>query len=376
MAGILAVVLVVFIVMMGFSLLFPILPFWALNLGATPFEIGLIFSAYPVAQFIAAPLWGKFGDRFGYKWGIAVGTLGFAITSFLIPLVPAVWYLILVRFLGGLLSSAALPSSSAYVGAASPPDKVVRNFGFYGAALGSGMVFGPFIGGLAANFGLVVPFVISGVIGLLAFVVALLTVRNLKASGRGRRLSIRRLPLLKKVLVLMGFVGMLIMVNFEAILALLIKDRYGLGAREVGYLMGVAGLFGAAVQGNMGRIGRYLSERRAIALGFGVAAAVSLLVPLAPNFLILSALVVILVMASGITQPSVLSLLSRGTEGRGAIMGTYQSATSLGRIVGPPVAGFLYEVHYALPFAWAAALSLATVVSWSFYVRHLDPHKV
>ncbi len=372
MAGILTVVVVVFIVMMGFSLLFPILPFWALNLGATPFQIGLIFAAYPVAQFVSAPLWGRFSDRFGYKWGITIGTLGFAITSFLIPLIPAVWYLILIRFLGGLISAAALPSSSAYIGAVSPPDKVTRNFGFYGAALGSGMVFGPFLGGLAANFGLLVPFFVSGAIALIAFTVALFTVRNVKAHLPRRRIGILSLPADKRILVFMGFVGMLIMVNFEAILALLIKDRFGLGAREVGYLMGVAGLFGAAVQGNMGRISRVIHEKTAILIGLLVSTVISVLVPFSPSFYALGALVVILVIASGITQPSVLSLLSRGVKERGLVMGTYQSASSFGRIVGPPIAGYLYGLHYAAPFFWAAILSLSTAAFWGLYGRHVE----
>ena len=358
--------------MMGFSLLFPILPFWALNLGATPFQIGLIFAAYPVAQFVSAPFWGRFSDHFGYKWGITLGTLGFALTSFLIPLVPAVWYLILIRFLGGLISAAALPSSSAYIGAVSPPDKATRNFGFYGAALGSGMVFGPFLGGLASNFGLLVPFFVSGAIALVAFAVALFTVRNVKAHLPRRRGSILSLPPDKRVLVLLGFVGMLIMVHFEAILALLTKDRFGLGAREVGYLMGVAGLFGAAVQGNMGRISRIVSEKTAILLGFLVASVVSAFVPLSPNFYVLSLLIILLVMASGITQPSVLSLLSRGTRERGLVMGTYQSASSFGRIVGPPIAGYLYGLHYAAPFFWAAFLSVSMAAFWAFYGRYVE----
>ncbi|NPB03180.1 MAG: MFS transporter [Thermotogae bacterium] len=369
MAGILTVVVVVFILMMGFSLLFPILPFWALDIGATPFEIGLIFAAYPVAQFLSAPFWGRFGDRFGYKWGIILGTLGFAITSFLIPLLPYVWYLILIRFLGGLVSAAALPSSSAYIGAVSDPDKAIRNFGFYGAALGSGMVFGPFIGGLASNFGLLVPFILSGSIALIAFLVALVTVRNVKAYIPHRKVSILTLPTAKRILVLIGFLGMLITVNFEAILALLVKDRFGLGAREVGYLMGVAGLFGAAVQGNMGKISRVIPEDKAIPIGFLTASFIALAVPWSPSFLILGSLVVVLVMASGIVQPSVLSLLSQGTERRGIVMGVYQSAASFGRIVGPPIAGFLYGLHFSAPFVWASLLSLGTAIFWILQIK-------
>ncbi|MEO0138688.1 MAG: MFS transporter [candidate division WOR-3 bacterium] len=354
---------VVFTIMSGFSILFPILPFWATNLGATPFEVGLVFSAYPLAQFIFAPIWGKISDRLGYKFGISVGALGFGLTSLLIPIYPSVIYLIIIRFLGGIISSAALPSTSAYIGAISSERVSTRNFGIYGAAIGLGIVVGPFIGGFASNYGTTIPFIISGIFGFLAFLVSILALKNVKGNI-SFGVKAKGLKTDKKILVLFAFVIMVIMVNFEVILALLIKDKFSLGSREVGYLLGFSGLVGAIVQGNAGRITKITGEWGAIFLGFMASAAISPLIPLAPSFKVLSLLVVLIVSFSGISQPSMLSLLSKGAENRGEVMGAYQSASSLGRIVGPILGGYLYSLSIKLPFLFASILSLVCLIIW------------
>lgn len=360
---------VVFTIMSGFSILFPILPFWATNLGATPFEVGLVFSAYPLAQFIFAPIWGKISDNLGYKFGISFGALGFGITSFLIPLYPSVIYLIIIRFLGGIISSAALPSTGAYIGAISDKGTSTRNFGVYGAAISLGIVVGPFIGGFASNYGITLPFIISGVLGLFSSLISILAIKNIKGKIE-LNAKVKGLKIDKKILILLVFIIMVIMVNFEVILALLVKDKFALGSREVGYLLGFSGVVGALVQGNAGRITRLTGEWGAIFLGFVASGIISPLIPLSPSFKVLSILVVLMVSFSGISQPSILSLLSRGVENRGEVMGAYQSASSLGRIIGPSIAGYLYSINIKLPFLFASFLSILCLVLW-WKVRNL-----
>lgn len=370
MRQIFALSFVVFTIMAGFSMLFPVLPFWATEIGASPFEVGLIFSAYPLAQIIASPIWGRISDRYGYKLGVMVGSIGFGLTSLLIPIYHSVLYLLIVRFVGGLISSAALPSSSAYVGAISSDELSTRNFGIYGASLGLGIVVGPFIGGLSSNFGLDVPFYVSGAMGLISSVIAYITLKNIK--GKATKGNKSPITTFKKYLIFLGFVVMLIMVNFEVVLALFVKDRFGLGAKEVGYLLGFSGLVGAAVQGNVGRITKLINEKLAIGLSFLVGSIISFLVPLSKSFLMLSLLVVILVSFSGISQPSLLSLLSRGENNRGEIMGRYQSASAIGRMVGSAMSGYLYSLGMNLPFLFAGILSLSMFLFWSFFVIRKD----
>ncbi len=355
--------LVVFTIMAGFSVLFPILPFWASNLGASSFEIGLMFSAYPLAQFLSSRFWGRLSDRFGYKVGISLGSLGFALTSLLLPLFPSPTYIIALRFIGGFVSSAALPSSSAYIGAISSERAYAKNFGIYGASLGLGIVVGPFIGAITSKFSLILPFIVSGLLGFLAFLLSLVIVKNIRGEIPKNPIRVK-LPKDKAVIVFLSFMIMLVMVNFEAILALFVKDRFSLGSTEVGYLLGISGLFGAISQTISNRIINILGYWKVIFLSLMGSTLISLLVPFSPSFLFLSILVVIMVSLLGISQPAILSLLSMGIGNRGEIMGSYQSTSSLGRILGPAIAGTLYSISINFPFFFASLVSLIALLIW------------
>jgi len=225
-----------------------------------------------------------------------------------------------------------------------------------------GIVVGPFIGGIASKFSLSLPFLFSGILGFLAFLFTLAFVRNVK--GRFQEGTLRaKLPKDKTILVILSFLGMLVMANFEAILALFIKDRFALGSAEVGYLLGISGLIGAVFQASASRVINLLGYWRVIAISLFGSAIISLIVPFSPNFSFLS-LLVILVSLSGLSQPAILSLLSMGVENRGEVMGAYQSATSFGRIIGPVMAGFLYSVNFKLPFLFASFVSLLSLLLW------------
>jgi len=229
--------------------------------------------------------------------------------------------------------------------------------------LGLGIVVGPFIGGITSKFSLSLPFLFSGILGFLAFLFTLAFVRNVK--GRFQEGTLRaKLPKDKTILVILSFLGMLVMVNFEAVLALFIKDRFALGSVEVGYLLGISGLIGAVFQASASRVINLLGYWRVIAISLFGSALISLIVPFSPNFPFLSLLVVILVSLSGLSQPAILSLLSMGVENRGEVMGTYQSATSFGRIIGPAMGGFLYSVNFKFPFLFASFVSLLSLLLW------------
>ena len=360
---VLSVSLVVFTVMVGFSALFPILPFWASNFGASPLEIGLIFSAYPLAQFLSSRFWGKISDKFGYKFGMVLGSLGFALTHILLPLYPSPIYMIAVRFFGGLISSAALPSSSAYIGAISSERSYAKNFGIYGASLSLGIVLGPFIGGITSKISLSLPFIISGILGFLASLLSLVFIKNIRGGTLERAIR-TKIPKDKTVLLILSFLVMLAIVNFEAILALLIKDRFSLGSAEVGYLLGISGLVGATFQANASKAIDFLGYWKVIFISLIGSAIISLMVPFSPNFFFLSFLVVALVSLFGVAQPAILSLLSKGAKNRGEVMGAYQSSTSLGRIVGPAIGGFLYSLNVSFPFAFASFVSVLSLLIW------------
>ena len=149
--------LTVFIDLMGFGIILPLLPFWAEKFGANPIEVGLILTIYAMAQFLFTPVLGSLSDRFGRRPVIIVSLLIEAVSFALSALAGSLLILLLARFIGGIGAS-NMSSAQAVVADVTPPERRARGMGLIGAAIGMGFVVGPAIGGVLASQGQVVPF--------------------------------------------------------------------------------------------------------------------------------------------------------------------------------------------------------------------------
>ncbi|WP_245243422.1 MFS transporter, partial [Mesobacillus selenatarsenatis] len=107
--------LVMFLVMVGFGIIIPVIPFYAEEIGATPTQLGLLMAVYSLMQFLFAPMWGRISDRIGRKPVIMIGILGLSLSFFLMALSTELWMLFAARIIGGFLSSANMPTVMAYV---------------------------------------------------------------------------------------------------------------------------------------------------------------------------------------------------------------------------------------------------------------------
>jgi len=164
--GLLVLFLAIFIVMMGFGIVLPVLQFYARGVGATPLEIGLLATSYAAMQFIFAPLWGAASDRVGRKPVFSVGLLGYAVSFVLFGLAHHVWQLFFARVLGGVLSAATLPTAMAYIGDTTSEERRGGGMGMMGAAMGLGFTIGPGIGGVLGRLNLSLPFFVGAALAL------------------------------------------------------------------------------------------------------------------------------------------------------------------------------------------------------------------
>jgi len=169
--GLVVLFLAIFIAMMGFGIVLPVLQFYAREVGATPFQIGLLATSYAFMQFLCAPLWGALSDRLGRKPIFALGLLGYAVSFVFFGLSHQVWQLFLARILGGILSAATLPTAMAYVADTTSEKDRGSGMGLMGAAMGLGFTIGPGIGGLLGRVSLTLPFFVGA--GLALFTLAL-----------------------------------------------------------------------------------------------------------------------------------------------------------------------------------------------------------
>jgi MFS transporter, DHA1 family, multidrug resistance protein len=362
------------VVMLGFGMIIPILPFYIENMGASGQELGILMAIFSMAQFIFSPIWGGLSDRIGRKPVLAIGMLGNAATMVLFGLSNTIGLLFLTRGLSGVLGSATLPVAMAYIGDSTSERNRGGGMGVIGAAMGVGMVLGPGLGGWASGISLQAPFFIGAGLSLLALVLVLLVLpESLPAEGRIRKAEMRA-PQLKGIwLALLGPLGfmffMAFLVNFglasfEGVFGLFAKDRHGYNPVQVGGILSVIGIVSAVIQGFLtGPATRRLGEQLVIKLsliastvGFGLMLA-------AESYAGVVLTVGFFVFANAMLRPAIQSAISKRTSGgQGAAMGMVNAFMSLGRVAGPLWAGFLFDVNLIYPYLTGAVIMAAGFV--------------
>ena len=377
-----------FIVMLGFGIVVPILPFYVTYFGASGRELGLLMAIYSPMQFICAPVWGRWSDRVGRKPVLLIGLVGFAISFGLMGLAQNVWQLIAVRALAGILSSATLPVTFAYIGDSTSGENRSGGMGILGAAMGLGMIFGPLLGGPLGKIALPLPFFAAAGFAIIAALFALVMLpESLTADKRVAHhdASQSRLRLLTDALrgpmaflFVSAFLLAFALANFEAVLGLFAKDRYELGPDQVGYLLGAFGFLGAIQQGVIiGPLSRKIGEVRVLQSGLILSVVGFVGTALSQDVWVFVALSGLFNFGNALLRPSVASLISqRATSGQGIAMGLENSFMSLGRAAGPLWAGYSYDVHQEYPFySGALFLAIAFVLSFSM-VRETRPNSI
>ncbi len=366
--------LIVFVDILGFGLLLPLLPFYVQRMGAGPEVITAVLGLYSLAQVIAAPFWGRLSDRYGRRPILATTCVGLGLSYLVLAFADSLALVILSRIVGGLMAG-NIAAAQAYIADVTSPETRAKGMGILGAAFGLGLIFGPSIGGLFAGVSVEgadyhAPALAAMTLSFIAAAgAAFLLKESLSPEARSHmekratvgdkmRVALGRQTLL--VLVVTGFLIITAWAQFETVFALWVHEMFAFGPREIGFVFGFMGAVNVLVQGAlMGMLTRRFGEKQ-LALVGGIlfisgylAVAVSASLPT----LILSCAV--LAFASALFNPSVTSLVSKEAASgeRGAVMGAYQSATALGRVVGPSVSGALFAAAITLPYLVAAVLA-------------------
>ncbi|MFA5112804.1 MAG: MFS transporter [Candidatus Margulisiibacteriota bacterium] len=359
-----------FLVMAGFGLVIPIMPFFALKLGATPLHIGLLMASYSLMQFIFSPIWGSLSDKYGRKPIILVGLAGFTVTFILFGLADNMFLLFASRIAGGILSSACLPTAMAYVADVTSEEERGNGMGMMGAAMGLGMIVGPALGGLfsAWHFGL--PFFISAGLAAVNFIFAALF---LQESRKPHAASEVRYNNIRHLLSLRGFMALVFILVFltsfsvsgyEGTFSLFAKERLGYDAFDMGIVFTFMGLASVIVQGLMvGRMIKKLGEAMVIKVGLACTALGCGLTVFSFNRPEIVFFACLAVLGQGLLRPSLASLISKDTVlEEGATMGAMQSVDSLGRILGPVVGGVLFSFGTLLPYLGIGGFNLLAFI--------------
>jgi multidrug resistance protein len=362
-----------FLAMLGVGIIIPNIAYHAADHDASPLQISLLFTIYSLMQFLFAPVWGHLSDRYGRKPILLVGLLGNGIALIGFGLADHLWLLFLARTLAGLMSSAVLPTAMAYVADVTDESSRGKGMGLMGAAMGLGFIFGPGIGGLLARFGHDMPFFIAGALSLLNCVMAASALRESNVphereekAGMAAPWRAFQSPLLPFYWV--AFCVPFAMAALEATFPLFIMDRFGYGAFEMGWMFLFMGTAVALVQGGMlGRLIQRHGEERVLRIGLIVNAIGFLLVIAAGGWKSLTAALLVAGVGNQVMRPTNASLITKRTVyGQGVSIGVMDSFDSLGRIIGPLLAGSLYGINGIYPYLVAAGvLVLCRLSLWS-----------
>jgi DHA1 family multidrug resistance protein-like MFS transporter len=370
------------VVMMGFGMVIPILPFYILEFGAGGSAMGLLMASYAFMQFIFSPIWGSVSDHIGRKPVLMIGISGFALTQLLFGFSTQLWMLLASRVLAGILSSATLPTAMAYIGDSTSEKDRGGGMGIIGAAMGVGMVLGPGIAGWMATYSLAAPFFFAAGLSIIALVLIFLVLPEslpIEKRHTGDAIKSPRFTELWQalnspigLLLFMAFLVSFGLTNFESVFGLFTIETYGYGPQQVGGLLTFIGIISAVVQGGLtgpstkrwGEVAIIKASLLGTGLGFAM-------MVMARSFIALLLTMGFFVISNAMLRPAVSALISRrATVGQGVAMGLNNSFMSLGRSIGPLWAGFAFDLNHVYPY-WSG--SLIMLVGFVISLLRLKP---
>jgi multidrug resistance protein len=375
--GLWVLLLTVFVNLVGFGVIVPLLPFFAEALKAEPWQVTLMFSAYSLGQFFAEPFWGRLSDRIGRKPVLIVTTAFNVVGYLLLAFAPNVWVAIAVRLFTGL-GAGNISTIQGYVADVTPPERRAGRMGLIGAAFGLGFIVGPGLGGLltdvdAGRLGFQTPLFVAAGLAALSCLGVLVFLRESRArqdpaaprpaflAGLQRA---RANPVIARI-ILVTVVYMAAFSGMEATFGLWAQQRFAWGPKEVGLAFTVTGVVSAVCQGLItGRLARLFGEARVLAFGMGLFGVTLLLQAVLDEAALVPVIMAVGMFGMALAMPNISALISRSSapDEQGALLGLNMAAGSLARMTGPLVAGVTFQ-HLGpnAPFLTGAVLIIPAV---------------
>jgi DHA1 family tetracycline resistance protein-like MFS transporter len=368
---------VMFINLLGFGIVVPLLPFYAKSFTAPAWQIALIFSAYAIGAFFGEPFWGRLSDRVGRKPILISTVTGNCLCYLALAFAPNVYIAFLIRFLGGLASGNG-SVIQGYIADVTPPNDRSGRMSLLGAAFNIGFIVGPALGGLlahptAGHSGFRLPlFLCSGlsaacVIGLALFVKES-RVRSDRFSHQPSRWAVLGNALTHPAisrLFLVTFLAGCAFTGIESIFGLWTQARFGWGPRQVGSAFAVVGIVAAFCQIFLtGRLSKRFGEAPVLAAGMALTAIFTCLQPFSLGALTIVPYLAFAAFGQSVAWPNVAALISRNVDWQhqGQYLGLNNAAGALARVVGPFCAGLLFSnAGVNAPFFFSGALVIPAI---------------
>ena len=382
------ILLSLFVVMLGYGILLPTLPYYTerlalkdnLDTDLINFHIGLLTSIYPLFQLIFVVVWGKLSDRYGRKPVIIIGLIGFVIMQLLTGLATSLTMLYIARIFGGIFTSSVIPVSNAYLSDITSEKRRTKIMAWSGVAISSGVIFGPVIGGFLSQSDLHFEYAIGQLhlgrfstpflfAALLGFIVLVIVVKWLKNSVRIHKFTTQKFSFHFSfsqyflILLALSFVIQFVVTLFETVFSIYGKDELGFNSNQVGIGFMLCGSIMAVLQPVFASYGeKILSTKKQIGLGLFISGISLIVFPFFKNEFVVYGLIVVFAAGGAMVTPNLLSavsLLSKTNTGRN--ISIQSSTNSIGQILGPILGTWLVTGGFYYPFLIAGSIILVAI---------------
>lgn len=373
----------VFIDLIGFGIIIPLLPFYAQKFGADAIQIGWLMTSFSLMQFLFAPVWGKISDRVGRRPVLLIGLIGSALSYVMFGLAQDFNMLLISRFFAGFCG-ATISTAFAYITDVTTNENRAKGMGMIGAAFGLGFIFGPILTGLFSGHSETLPIFIAAGICFFNFLLATvqlpesLLVKKKILPGLKQWLPLNNLFHLVKIpkipyLYLIYFMTVFAFANMESTFALMAQNVFGLNIQSVSYIFVYIGVMSAIMQGGLiGRLSKKFGEKKLILAGQSLLAVGVACLPFSGSIFVLLIATAVVALGFGMSNPSVSSLISKiaPAQEKGFVLGGAQGMGSLGRILGPLVGTLGFQlVSVSFPFLLGGGVLLIAVLTTLIFIE-------
>ncbi len=363
-----------FIAIGSFGIIIPILPAYLASINQGGTAAGLMIAIFAGAQLIFSPIAGKWTDQFGRRKMIIYGLVGLTLSMFIFYAVNSIWLLYASRIIGGIGAALLIPAIFAYVADITTFDQRAKGNSLVSAAMSLGIVVGPGIGGFLADFGLKFPFLISALVSLSAVVFSIFVLKESETAQVTQSMDAKTETMLRKIALSVKkpyFIPLIItlvmsfgLMAYESVIGLYLDNQFNSTPKDIAVMVTATGIVSVIVQlFVVDRIVQRYGEVNVLNIFISVAAIGFLLSLFASSYLIFFLISLIIFLSTSILRPVLNTLISKmaGNE-QGFAMGMNNAYMSIGNVLGPTLAGLMYDVHITYPFMLGLILLFITLM--------------
>ncbi|KPN96643.1 MFS transporter [Lysinibacillus sp. ZYM-1] len=373
-----------FIAMGSIGIIIPVMPKYLHIFGAAGQVLGMLIATFAFAQFIFSPIAGNLSDRYGRKNLIVFGLIVTGIGQISFGLSTDVWMLFVARFLGGLGSAFVAPPIMAFVADITTYEERGKGMGMLGAAMSLGFMIGPGIGGFLSKVSLHFPFFMAGGAAIIASLLSLLLLPSTKTTAAQKAQKQDNLAKQMARSVQMPYFVMLIIMlvfsfgiaNFQTTLSLFVTDKFNYTPTDIAIILTVGGAFGVVVQMFIiTPLFKRFGEMKVVLVNLFIAAIAIFLILFVSGFALILVVATIFSTATTLIRPAVNTLISKlaGNE-QGLAAGLTNAYMSLGNMIGPALAGLLFDWDMNSPYIFGAIILMTCFLLALIWTLKKAPH--